>query len=143
MSRLARFKLNIFRRMTPYLVKLGPARLRGFLVRLIPSADVQKLCKIVDFMYETSVRIIEAKRAALEKGDEAVVQQVGRGKDIMSILRPLSPSHSHNVASADTDFFAKVKANMQASEDDRLPEEELIGQMTYVPPSHLLLETLV
>ncbi|KZP05461.1 cytochrome P450 [Athelia psychrophila] len=106
---LARFKLNIFRRMTPYLVKLGPARLRRFLVGLIPSADVRKLCGIVDFMHDTSVGIIASKRAALERGDEAVVQQVGRGGDIMSIL---------------------LKANMRASEDDRLPEEELVGQMT-------------
>ncbi|KZP09574.1 cytochrome P450 [Athelia psychrophila] len=105
----ARFKLHIFRRMTPYLVKLGPAGLRRFLVRLIPSADVQKVCDIVDLMYETSVRIIESRKAALEKGDEALVQQAGRGKDIMSIL---------------------LKANMQASEGDRLPEGELIGQMS-------------
>lgn len=38
-------------------------------------------------MYSTSVSIIDGKRDALEKGDEAVVEQVGRGKDIMSILR--------------------------------------------------------
>ncbi|KZP11711.1 cytochrome P450 [Athelia psychrophila] len=100
-------KLNIFRRMTPYLVKLGPAGLRKFLVRLIPSADIQKVCDIVDLMYETSVRIIEFEKAVLEKGDEALLQQVGRGRDIMSIL-----------------------SNMRASEGDRLLKEELTGQMS-------------
>ncbi|KAF7966366.1 hypothetical protein HWV62_38909 [Athelia sp. TMB] len=73
---------------------------------MIPSADVQKLREVVDIMWDTSVRIVEDKKAALEKGDEAVMEQVGRGKDIM------------------------IKANMQAAESQRLPEVELLGQMS-------------
>ena len=42
--------------------------------------------KIVDVMYETSVEVYEAKKRALEEGDEVVEQQIARGKDIMSIL---------------------------------------------------------
>lgn len=37
-------------------------------------------------MDETSNAILSAKRKALEKGDDAVVHQVGEGRDIMSIL---------------------------------------------------------
>ena len=38
-------------------------------------------------MFNKSVQIINEKKAAIEKGDEAVLQQVGEGKDVMSILR--------------------------------------------------------
>ncbi|KAF8701560.1 Cytochrome P450, partial [Rhizoctonia solani] len=105
----ARFKLNLYRRMVPYLVKLGPPQLRRFLVRLIPSSDVQRLREMVDIMWDTSLRIVASKKAALEQGDDVMIQQVGRGKDIMSIL---------------------LNANMHASESDRLPEKEVIGQVS-------------
>ncbi|ESK90096.1 hypothetical protein Moror_7835 [Moniliophthora roreri MCA 2997] len=45
---------------------------------------------------------------ALNQGDEAVVEQIGRGKDIMSVL---------------------IKENLKASEEDKLNEDELIGQV--------------
>ncbi|CAE7231830.1 unnamed protein product [Rhizoctonia solani] len=105
----ARFKLNLYRRMVPYLVRLGPPRLRRLLVRLIPSTDVQRLRAMVDIMWDTSVRLVASKKAALEQGDEVMLQQVGRGKDIMSIL---------------------LNANMHTSESERLPEDEVIDQMS-------------
>ena len=37
-------------------------------------------------MEAQSKNIFHGKRTALEKGDEAVVHQIGEGKDIMSIL---------------------------------------------------------
>ena len=42
---------------------------------------------ISDTMAQRSQAIIDEKKAALEKGDEEVVQRVGEGKDIMSVLR--------------------------------------------------------
>lgn len=38
-------------------------------------------------MNETSIKILEEKKKALKKGDDAVVHQVAEGRDIMSILR--------------------------------------------------------
>lgn len=70
----------------PYLVNLGPAWLRRIAVRLIPSRLVQRLRHIIDVMDETSRDILSKKKAALAKGDEAVVSQIGQGKDIMSLL---------------------------------------------------------
>ena len=46
---------------------------------------------IVDVMDEQSRNIYQGKKAALEKGEEAVVQQIGEGRDIMSILSKKSP----------------------------------------------------
>ena len=53
------------------------------------SRDVQTSCQgwdIVDVIYHTSVEIFESKKKALADGDEALATQIGRGKDIMSIL---------------------------------------------------------
>ena len=38
-------------------------------------------------MHEQAVEVYDAKKEALKKGEATVVQQVGRGKDILSILR--------------------------------------------------------
>lgn len=51
-----------------------------------PNKQVQKAKSIVDTLTKRSTEIFEAKKAALEQGDEAVARQVGEGKDIMSIL---------------------------------------------------------
>ncbi|KAH9913843.1 cytochrome P450 [Fomitopsis serialis] len=53
--------------------------------------------------------IYAEKKEALEKGDAEVTKQVGRGKDILSIL---------------------MRANSSADVNDRLPEEEVIAQMS-------------
>ncbi|KIJ63847.1 hypothetical protein HYDPIDRAFT_29197 [Hydnomerulius pinastri MD-312] len=103
------FRTFPIRQFLPYLIKLGPASFRRFVVNNSPWKDVQEISRIVDIMDKTSIEVFEAKKKALAEGDEAVMQQVGQGKDIMSIL---------------------LRANMTASEEDRLPDSELLGQMT-------------
>ena len=71
----------------PYVANWGTPRLRRAFIQRVPLADVQTVCRMVDVMYATSVGIVESKKTALSKGDAAVVEQVGRGKDVMSILR--------------------------------------------------------
>lgn len=41
---------------------------------------------MVDFMHDTSLEIYNSKKRAIAEGNEAVLKQVGQGKDIMSIL---------------------------------------------------------
>ena len=84
-------------RFLPYFMKLGPAWFRRQIVDILPSKSVQRLKDIIDTMERTSVDIVEKKRAAFLEGEEAVVKQLGMGKDIMSILSasiPL-PRRSH------------------------------------------------
>ena len=45
---------------------------------------------IVDMMNKTSKEVIDNKKQALAKGDGEVLNQIGQGKDIMSILRTFS-----------------------------------------------------
>lgn len=70
----------------PYLVKLGPAAFRRFVVERLPHKSVQRWKGMIDVMDRTSTDILTKKRAAVAQGDEAVLKQTGGGKDIMSIL---------------------------------------------------------
>ncbi|KAG5653381.1 hypothetical protein H0H81_000768 [Sphagnurus paluster] len=69
------------------LVKLGPPKFRRVMVELLPFKNVQKLKNMVDIMEKTSVDILEGKKNALQRGESAMMEQVGQGKDIMSILK--------------------------------------------------------
>ncbi|CAL1697886.1 unnamed protein product [Somion occarium] len=103
------FNMAFYRMLIPYFVKLGPKWFRRWLAENAPFERVKHVTQIVNIMDENTRRIFYQKKAALEAGDAAVVEQVGNGKDIMSIL---------------------LKANIDASEEDRLSEEELLGQMS-------------
>ena len=70
----------------PTFVKIGSPKFRRFIVDHLPFMNARKLRDIVDIMYETSLGIFKAKERALREGDEVVAQQIGRGKDIISIL---------------------------------------------------------
>ncbi|KAF5323100.1 hypothetical protein D9611_009211 [Ephemerocybe angulata] len=105
-------KVNLFRFVVlPRVCKIGPAWLRRAAVNLLSAfwTDLRRVRDIIDVMSNTSVEIYESKKAALKEGDQALESHVGRGKDIISIL---------------------LKANMAASEVDRLPDDELIGQIS-------------
>ena len=95
------------------------------MVELIPHKRLQKLVGIVDTMADKSAEIFSEKKNGLASGDEAVLQQVGEGKDIMSIL-----SASITFCGARITQMFIVKANMEVKDEDKLPERELIAQMS-------------
>ncbi|KAG5647023.1 hypothetical protein H0H81_007973 [Sphagnurus paluster] len=70
----------------PTLIKIGTPKLQRALLHSVPLKKMKKLIRIVDILDKTSNKILDGKKQALEKGDEAVEQQVGQGKDIISIL---------------------------------------------------------
>ena len=84
------FSLSIFRMLSPYAKWMGPPALRRRILELTPHEGLQRIKKIVDTMTERSVKIFVQKKKALEAGDEAVLQQVGEGKDLMSLLSTAS-----------------------------------------------------
>lgn len=55
-------------------------------LRAVPHTDVRHMMQISDTMAQRSLEIINEKKSALLKGDEALAHQVGEGKDIMSLL---------------------------------------------------------
>ncbi|KAK7676944.1 hypothetical protein QCA50_020062 [Cerrena zonata] len=107
----ALFNLALERLATPYLVKMGPSWLRRWLLERVPSKRVQRLKDIADILDENAKGVLSEKRAALKAGDTAIQEDVSSGKDIMSIL---------------------LRDNSAASEEDRLSEEELLGQMSII-----------
>lgn len=78
----------ILRQTMPYLVRIGPAALRRKIVEMAPKGGPSHhMMQISDALSERSHRIVNEKKRALQQGDEALKQQVGEGKDIMSVLR--------------------------------------------------------
>lgn len=61
------------------------------MVEIMPIKKVQELRRVVDVLYGVSLEIFNAKKKALESGDDAFVDQVGKGKDIISILSEEDP----------------------------------------------------
>lgn len=87
-------------------------------------------------MHRYSTDIIGEKKRALANGKHDGYLE--DRKDVMSLLRALNMSFSHNAfmylpAFAITDGgVLTVAANMEASADDRLPDEDFVGLVTCV-----------
>ncbi|OJT02020.1 Docosahexaenoic acid omega-hydroxylase CYP4F3 [Trametes pubescens] len=100
----------VVRQFMPYLVRIGPAALRRKIVEMAPkNGPSHHMMCISDALSERSHRIVNEKKRALQQGDEALKQQVGEGKDIMSVL---------------------LRENMKASAEDRLSDEEVVAQVS-------------
>ncbi|KAI0368653.1 cytochrome P450 [Pilatotrama ljubarskyi] len=93
----------------PFIHYLGPPWFRRMLLDLVPHKGVQRLKNIVDIMHSRSVELYRERKAAAMRGEESLSQNIAEGKDIMSVL---------------------LKANLQASEEDKLPDEEVLAQMS-------------
>ncbi|KAI0363415.1 cytochrome P450 [Pilatotrama ljubarskyi] len=79
------------------------------ILRAIPHPDLREMMRISDTMAQRSLEIVNERKMALMKGDDALKEKIGEGKDLMSIL---------------------LKANVLAQESDRLTDEELVAQMS-------------
>ncbi|EPS94814.1 hypothetical protein FOMPIDRAFT_1026052 [Fomitopsis schrenkii] len=101
--------LRLFRPFLPFIHKLGPPAFRRKMIDFIPSPGLKRARDISDEIQSHSRLIYETKKRAMREGDAAVTQQIGEGKDIMSKL---------------------MQANMSANDEDKLPEDELLGQMS-------------
>lgn len=71
----------------PYVVRMGSPALRRKFLDVLPIKYLQKAKEFIDVMHEESIAVYESRKAALLEGKEAVNQQIGKGKDILSILR--------------------------------------------------------
>ncbi|KAI0635838.1 cytochrome P450 [Trametes polyzona] len=99
--------LRAFVTFIPY---LGPAWFRRKLLDLVPIRSVQRLKYITDVLTSRSAEILRERKEAMIRGDETLLlNRVGAGKDVMSVL---------------------LKANLDASEEDRMPDVEMLGQMS-------------
>lgn len=124
-------ELQIWREILPYAVAYIPLPIRRVLAPYLPIPLWGRMRSIVDAMDTQSTNIFNNKRNAFEKGDEAILYQVGEGRDIMSILSKYHPERDFLFKfNGGAHHMLSVKANMQASAEDQLPDEELLGQMS-------------
>ncbi|RDX41924.1 cytochrome P450 [Lentinus brumalis] len=93
----------------PFISSITTPSFRRRVVEMLPFKSAQHVREIIDDLHATSRSVYNAKRSALTGGDEKTKHDVSEGKDIMSVL---------------------LKANIAASEEERLPEDELIAQMS-------------
>lgn len=64
-----------------------PAWLQRAVVRLFPAnSAVARFAEVIDTLDTCSRKVYDTKKSAFEKGDEKTVEQIGKGKDIISIL---------------------------------------------------------
>ncbi len=80
-------KIQWARFLFPYLPYLGPSWFRRAILDLVPSKTIQKAKEVTDVVNKRSEELVNAKKAALAKGEKDVTHQVGEGKDVLSILR--------------------------------------------------------
>ncbi|KAF8212671.1 cytochrome P450 [Mycena galopus ATCC 62051] len=99
----------LIRQMIPWAVKLGPAWARRFIVSVTPLEHVTLLKHFSDVLWNTANEVLTSKQDSLAKGDAAVAEQIGQGKDIMSIL---------------------LRNNSQLTSGEQLPQDELLGQIS-------------
>ncbi|KAJ2919662.1 hypothetical protein MD484_g664, partial [Candolleomyces efflorescens] len=91
-----------------YVTMIGTGKFRRAIVNLLPWKKLHELRDMVDVMHNTSVEIFESTKRSLEAG-EHLSNRIGKGKDVMSLL---------------------LKANNAASDEDKLPETELLAQIS-------------
>lgn len=77
--------LRPLRRILPFLVKLGPARFRRWIIHKIPLKSVRKSCDVVDKMAETTMEVYQHKKKLIDAND--FESEVGQGRDIMTLIR--------------------------------------------------------
>ena len=85
--RPALYDLSVFRWAMPYVSHFGTSAFRRKVLEWIPFKRLHRLKHVVDTMHRRAAEIYHEKKILFEHGDEALLMQVGEGKDLMSILR--------------------------------------------------------
>ncbi|KAF6751678.1 cytochrome P450 [Ephemerocybe angulata] len=110
--RVMTFSEFIFPRLLilPYICNIGPAWLRRWLVDVLPWKNLHVLRDMVDTMHNTSLELLRSRQGGVD-GHKARVSDDGGRPDILTVL---------------------LKANLAASEEDKMSESELLGQITTI-----------
>lgn len=111
----------------PYVHNLGTPGFQCVVVNLVPWKKLHNIRDMVDMMHHTSLNIFNKVKVVVTN-ENGPSKRIGKGKDIMSALDKPSSLPYH--LEMDANRAWKVKANMSASEEDKLTDEELIGQVS-------------
>ncbi|KAJ3524791.1 hypothetical protein NMY22_g10851 [Coprinellus aureogranulatus] len=89
----------------PYVYNVSTPAFQRAVVNALPWKALHELRDMVDIMHNTSLEILEESKRSFEAGSSGE-DRIAGGKDIMTCL---------------------LKANMEASEEERLPDDELVA----------------
>ncbi|KAI3603506.1 cytochrome p450, partial [Moniliophthora roreri] len=103
--------LLLARRFLPICNKIGTPDFRRWIARNSPWDDMRCGHYLSYYMWDLSTKIYEDRKRALEKGDQAVCEQLTKGKDILSVL---------------------MNSNVNADEKNKLEEKEILGQIAHI-----------
>ncbi|KAF6751337.1 cytochrome P450 [Ephemerocybe angulata] len=92
----------------PLVYGWGSPAFQRTVVDWLPWKKLHELRDMTDVVNKTAIEVFESTKRSLKEGRD-ISTRAGGGKDIMTVL---------------------LKANMSASEEDRLPEDELIAQIS-------------
>jgi hypothetical protein len=80
-------KLGPLLSLLPVFAKIGTRPFRRRVVELIPSKAVQAVKDLIDIMDYYGHEVFQQRKAAFDSEEEILSEKVGRGKDIMTLLR--------------------------------------------------------
>lgn len=101
-------KLFKYRPFIPFLTRNFPGWLLRTVGKLLPIDALQQQFNLVDTLTMAAEKIWEDKKRAHAMGEKASNSEMSQGRDILSIL---------------------LNENSKAAEEDRLPDDELLGQI--------------
>ncbi|KAI9066851.1 cytochrome P450 [Trametes sanguinea] len=103
-------QLNGWRPILPFLKRVFPRSWLRFGAEVIPYEPLQRMRGISDSVNATARQILEQKKEMLKKGDKMMMQELGEGKDLISILMQHNAKDPNDISS--------------------FSEEDLVGQMS-------------
>ena len=83
-------KLHTWRPLLPWLRRTFPLPFLQWATGVLPWPALRHMRAISDSVYLTSQRVLRRKKELLKQGGESLAQEIGEGKDLMSVLRELS-----------------------------------------------------
>ncbi|KAG8689224.1 cytochrome P450-dit2 [Ceratobasidium sp. 423] len=104
----ARAQIAPFQALFPLIYRMGPSWLQHKLAGWAPNANIRKIKDIID---------VQDKQRLVTQAQQILIHKKAALKDRQA------PEETHDMMSI------LLKANMEANEEDRLPEEQLLGQM--------------
>jgi len=76
--------LALYRQLFPFIVKITSAKVREFVMNLLPWKNLHELRDVTNILHAMSCEVLAARRLVLDNSDGSATEE--EGKDIMSIL---------------------------------------------------------
>ncbi|KAJ3508534.1 hypothetical protein NMY22_g16582 [Coprinellus aureogranulatus] len=115
--------------LTPY---MGTRSFQRWAIEMLPWPKLREAKAMSDLIWNTSKEILENTKKCLAEGVESDTRRFGGRRDILSIFGGFPSGSPRNPRPMLSSRSIPVKANMDAAEEDKLPEDEIMGQVSSI-----------